>query len=156
HDWRATTPLMKKVLEDSGRFSVDVASNVKPGDKLPTGPNQVDFPPDLNKYEVLLSNYNGAPWPAEFQQALEKALKAGSVHLVIVHAANNSFPGWAEYNRMIGMGWRDNGFGDRLTLDADGKEVRVKKGSGPGAGHGAKHPFQVAIRDAEHPVTKGM
>src|SRR5215475_8242395 len=25
HDWRSTTPVMKKALEDSGRFTVDVA-----------------------------------------------------------------------------------------------------------------------------------
>jgi hypothetical protein len=28
HDWRSTTPWMKKVLEDSGRFSVAVSSNL--------------------------------------------------------------------------------------------------------------------------------
>ena len=33
HNWRATTPWMKKVLEESGRFSVDVSSNLKTGDK---------------------------------------------------------------------------------------------------------------------------
>jgi type 1 glutamine amidotransferase len=57
---------------------------------------------------------------------------------------------------MIGMGWRDHNFGDRLTVDADGKEVRVPKGKGPGAGHGAKHAFRVTVRDADHPITRGM
>jgi type 1 glutamine amidotransferase len=116
----------------------------------------VPFPPDLGKYDVLVSNYNGAPWPKEFQKALEDRLKEGKIGLVIVHAANNSFPGWAEYNAMIGMGWRDNRFGARLVLDAEGKEKRVPKGAGPGAGHGAKHAFQVTVRDPDHPVTKGM
>jgi type 1 glutamine amidotransferase len=116
----------------------------------------IAFPPNLAEFDVVLSNYNGPPWPAEFQTALEDRLKSGKVGLVIVHAANNSFGGWAEYNRMIGMGWRDNKFGDRLTLDADGKEVRVPKGKGPGAGHGPRHPFQIVIRDETHPVTRGM
>src|SRR5690348_914625 len=61
HNWRATTPLLKKMLEDTGRFSVDVSSQLKEGDKPGDVPT-VPFPPDLSKYDVLLSNYNGAPW----------------------------------------------------------------------------------------------
>jgi type 1 glutamine amidotransferase len=156
HNWRATTPLMKKELESCGRFIVDVASDLGPKDKGKSPTATVPFPPDLSKYDVLLSNFNGAPWPKEFQKELEDRLRDGKIGLVIVHAANNSFGGWAEYNRMIGMGWRDNKFGDRLTLDAEGKEVRVPKGKGPGAGHGAYHPFLVTLRDTEHPITRGM
>ena len=155
HNWRATTPLLKSELERTGRFAVDVSSNLKPGDKPGTAPS-VPFPPDLGKYDVLVSNYNGAPWPKEFQQQLEARLKEGKIGLVIVHAANNSFPGWGEYNAMIGMGWRDNRFGDRLVVDDRGQEKRVPKGEGPGAGHGPQHAFKVTVRDPDHPVTKGM
>jgi uncharacterized protein len=155
HDWRATTPLLKKVLEDCGAFTVDVSSNLKAGDK-PGRVETVPFPPDLGKYDAVLSNYNGEAWPAEFRKALEEYVKDGKGGLVIVHAANNAFPDWAEFNLMIGMGWRDNNAGDRLTLDENGKEVRVPKGTGPGAGHGERHPFLITLRDAEHPVTKGM
>jgi uncharacterized protein len=182
HNWRATTPFMQKVLEDSGRFSVDVATTPQEP-ALPAKPRTADdadlsqfkqkliqyadayadfrrafasFQPDLEKYDVLLSNYNGEPWPAKFEQALQNRLQAGKIGLVIVHAANNSFTEWGEYNRMIGMGWRDNKFGDRLTLTDDGKELRVPKGAGPGAGHGAQHPFAVTVRDTEHPITRGM
>lgn len=156
HNWRATTPLLKKVLEDTGKFAVDVSSNLKEGDKPGEVKDTVPFPPDLAKYDVVLSNYNGAPWPEAFQKSLESSLKDGKIALVIVHAANNAFSNWGEYNKMIGMGWRGAGAGDRLTLDADGKEVRIEKGKGPGAGHGKQHPFKVVVRDAEHPVTKGM
>lgn len=156
HNWRATTPLMKKELESCGRFTVDVASNLGSKDtgKSPTA--TVSFPPDLSKYDVLLSNYNGAAWPQEFQKDLETRLNEGKIALVIVHAANNSFGNWGEYNRMIGMGWRGNNFGARLTLDESGKQVRVPKGKGPGAGHGAYHPFLITLRDTEHPITRGM
>jgi hypothetical protein len=154
HNWKATTPVLKKELEQTGRFTVDVASNVKANEKSPTA--TVSFPPDLGKYDVLLSNYNGAAWPKEFQTDLEERLSGGKIALVIVHAANNSFQGWGQFNEMIGLGWRGPTFGERLTLDADGKEVRVPKGKGPGAGHGAQHPFLITIRDAEHPITKGM
>jgi type 1 glutamine amidotransferase len=155
HDWRATTPLLKKVLEDSGAFTVDVSSYLKAGDK-PGRVETVPFPPDLGKYDAVLSNYNGEAWPAEFRKALEESVKDGKVGLVIVHAANNAFPDWGEFNLMIGMGWRGNNAGDRLTLDENGKEVRVPKGTGPGAGHGDRHPFLITIRDPDHPVTKGM
>src|SRR5690242_3259831 len=71
HNWRATTPFMKKALEDSGRFAVSVSTTPQPGGKAPEGKDAVTFPPDLDRYDVVLSNYNGAPWPAEFQKALE-------------------------------------------------------------------------------------
>jgi hypothetical protein len=182
HNWRATTPQLKKDLEMCGRFTVDVATAPEaPRKPQPPRENSVEaqerykvalkeylvrhgkyrkemerFAPPLDKYQVLLSNYNGDMWPAALQQGLEKRLKEGKLHLVIVHAANNSFSKWQEYNRMIGMGWRGKEFGARLTLDENGKPVRVPKGKGPGAGHGAQHAFLVTIRDREHPITKGM
>jgi type 1 glutamine amidotransferase len=156
HNWRATTPWLKKVLEECGKFSVDVSSNLKAGDKPGEVKETVPFPPDLTKYDVLLSNYNGAPWPKEFNNQVEELVKAGKLNLSIVHAANNAFGGWPEYNLMIGMGWRGSNFGERLTLDSEGKEVRVEKGKGPGAGHGRQHAFLVTVRDADHPITRGM
>jgi uncharacterized protein len=157
HDWRATSPFLKKVLEDSGRFTVDIATApLSVSDKRPKPEGSVAFPPDLSKYDVVLSNYNGDPWPEEFRKALENSLREGKLGLVIVHAANNSFGNWVEYNLMIGMGWRDNKFGDRLIVDGDGREKRVAKGEGAGAGHGAAHAFQITVRDSDHPITEGM
>jgi type 1 glutamine amidotransferase len=156
HNWRATTPLLKQFLEETGRFTVAVSSHLKPKDKPGDVKETVPFPPELTNYDVLLSNYNGEPWPEKFRKELDELLKEGKIALVIVHAANNSFPTWSEYNQMIGLGWRNNSFGDRLIVDAQGKEKRVARGEGAGAGHGAKHAFQVIIRDPEHPITKGM
>lgn len=156
HNWRATSPWLKKVLEDSGRFTVDVSSNLKKDDKPGEIKDTVPFPPDLTKYDVVVSNYNGAAWPAEFNKSLEENLKSGKIGLVIVHAANNAFGNWDEYNLMIGMGWRGNNGGDRLKLDENGKETRVAKGQGDGSGHRYAGPFTVTLRDPEHPITKGM
>src|SRR5262249_13241068 len=115
------------------------------------------FHPDFAKYDVVLSNYNGDSWPEETNKSLESLLSQGKIGLVIVHAANNSFPGrWKEYDDMIGLGWRDNRYGDRLIVDASGNEVRVPKGQGPGAGHGPQHAFTITIRDRSHPITEGM
>ena len=156
HNWRATTPVLKRILEESGRFTVDISSNLKPGDKPGNIEKTVPFPPDLSKYDVLLSNYNGAAWPKEFETSLEERLRNGKIGLVIVHAANNAFTPWKEYNLMIGMGWRGKDFGERLKLDDAGKEVRVPRGEDLGSGHRTTGKFTVTIRDAEHPVTRGM
>jgi type 1 glutamine amidotransferase len=156
HNWVATTPVMKKWLEKSGRFTVDVATYLKKDSVPPKDAIIGPFPPDLNNYDVVLSNYNGGSWPKEFNEALEKSLKEGKIGLVIVHAANNAFGGWSEYNLMIGMGWRTNKGGDRLTLDDNGKEVRILSGQGDGSNHRYTGKFQIAVRDKDHPITKGM
>jgi hypothetical protein len=155
HNWRDTTPYLKQALEESGRFDVEVASFLKPGDKPGSVPS-VELPPNLDKYHVALSNYNGQPWPEEFQQALEQRLHEGKIGLVVFHGANNPFASWTEFNRMIAMGWRGNSFGDRLYVDSEGMLIRAAKGQGPGAGETSKHPFVVAVRDADHPITKGL
>jgi hypothetical protein len=156
HDWRATTPVLKKILEDSGRFTVDVSSNLNKGDKPGQIKGTVPFPPDLSKYDVLLSNYNGAPWRKPFEKSLEERLQAGKIGLVIVHAANNSFAGWQEYNRMIGMGWRGKDEGARLKVDDSGQEVLVPRGEDLASGHRFSGQFPIVIRHPGHPVTQGM
>jgi type 1 glutamine amidotransferase len=152
HNWAAMTPPMKATLEKTGRFTVDVATT-PPAKSLQEAWEK--FRPDFSKYHVVLSNYNGESWPDEVNESLEKYVSGGG-GLVIIHAANNAFPGWDEYNKMIGLGWRDPKFGDRLTLSDDGKPIRTPKGEGPGAGHGPPHEFKVTVRDSDHPVTKGM
>jgi type 1 glutamine amidotransferase len=148
HDWKATTPLLKRALEETGLFQVDVATS-PPKDTA-------GFKPDFTRYDVVLSNYNGADWPKETQQALVDFVKRGG-GLVIVHAANNSFPGWKEYNEMIGLGgWggRNEKWGPYMRF-RDGRFVRDTK-AGPGGSHGAQHDFQVVVRASDHPITAGM
>lgn len=152
HDWKATTPVIKKILLDTDRFNVDVLTS--PPQKAPKEAWD-NFKPDFSKYKVVFSNYNGESWPDEVNKALEKYMQDGG-GLVILHAANNSFGGWAEFSKMCGLCWQGNNFGDRITVDDDGKMVRTPKGQGPGAGHGANWPYEVQVRDKDHPVTKGM
>jgi len=150
HNWQGTTPVMKKYLEQSGRFTVDVATSP------PKGQDMAGFKPDFKAYDVVLSNYNGDEWSAETKQALLDYVQGGG-GFVVIHAANNSFGGWAEYNRMIGLG----GWGGRNEKSGpyvrfrDGKIVRDES-AGPGGHHGKQHPFQVVVRNAEHPITAGM
>jgi type 1 glutamine amidotransferase len=152
HSWESTTPVLKAELEKSGRFEASVV-RTPPAKASASAWNS--FRPKFQDFDVVLTNYNGEPWPAPVRVALEKYV-AGGGGLVVMHAANNSFPEWPAYNDMIGLGWRDAGFGDRITMDDSGKVVRTPKGQGPGAGHGARHPFTVVVRNADHPITRGL
>ncbi|HEY1190556.1 MAG TPA: ThuA domain-containing protein [Gemmata sp.] len=152
HNWQQTTPVLKKIYEGTGRFTVDVATSPPRGKK-----EEMDkFRPDLSKYQVVVSNYNGEPWGKDLNADFDSLLKEGKIGFVVVHAANNAFGGWKDYNLMIGMGWRGAKDGKRLKYDDAGKEVIVEAGADSGSGHRYTGPFTVTLRDAEHPITKGM
>jgi len=148
HNWKATTPVMKEILEASGIFQVDVAT--RPAD------NAAPFAPKFADYDVVVSNYNGTPWPEATGNAFVKYISGGG-GLVIVHAADNSFPKWKAYNEMIGLG----GWGGRNEKSGpyvyykDDKLVRDTS-PGRGGGHGRSRPYQVVTRDGKHPITAGL
>jgi type 1 glutamine amidotransferase len=149
HDWKKTTPVLKAALESSGLFTVDVATSPPQGKPLD------DFKPDFAQYGAVVSNYNGADWPEATRQAFEDYVRGGG-GFVCVHAADNSFPKWEEYNKMIavgGWGGRDEKFGPMLRY-RDGQVVREAKG-GHGT-HGKYFSFVVETRDREHPITRGL
>ena len=155
HNWKATTPILQEFLTRSGRFDVSVATSPPP--KSPAS-DWDSFRPKFADFQVVLSNFNnntGEQWPEPVQRDLEKFVGSGG-GLVIVHAANNAFEQWPEFNKMIGLGWRGAGFGDRITTNDAGEVVRTPKGQGPGAGHGPQHEFTIRLRDTAHPVVKGL
>lgn len=148
--WPETSQMMKAYLEETKLFEVTIARTAPQG----TDPS---FKPDFSQYDVVVSNYNGAPWPAETKASFEAFVKQGG-GFVVIHAANNSFPKWEAYNQMIGLGgWngRNEKSGPYVYLTKDGQPVRDKSPGG-GGHHGRQHPFAVIVRDTEHPVTQGM
>ncbi|MBL8808889.1 MAG: ThuA domain-containing protein [Planctomycetaceae bacterium] len=150
--WPTTTKMMKAWLEQTGKFTVDVATAAPKG----TDPN---FKPEFSKYAVVLSNFGhgAAPWPNETQESFETFVKNGG-GFVVIHAADNSFPEWPAYNEMIGLGgWggRTEKDGPYVYLDKDGKVVRDMT-PGNGGNHGPQLEFPIVIRDREHPIVKGM
>lgn len=174
--WPKTTIMMKKYLEESGRFTVDVARTKytwKGGKLLEQYPledgktyedlrqpkTDPDFEPNFAGYDVVLSNFGwkAAPWPQKTQDALE-AYVAGGGGMVIVHAADNSFGSWEEFNEMIGLGgWdgRNEKSGPYVYLDESEKLVRDTT-PGSGGDHGPAHEYQIVVRVPDHPITKGM
>ena len=85
HDWKNTTPVLKKLLEDTGLFSVDVATSPAKGQDMS------GFKPNFSAYNVVVSNYQGDEWPAETQKALVDYVQGGG-GLVIYHFAWRRFP----------------------------------------------------------------
>lgn len=152
HDWERTTPYLKGMLEQTGRFQVYVATTPPRGG---TAEQWNGFRPLFSDFDVVLSNYNGETWPEHARVAFEEFVKSGG-GVVNVHAANNPFADWPAFNEMIGLAWRPAAFGERVTLDQDGKAVRTAAGQGPDSGHGAQHPYTVIVRDRKHPVTNGL
>ena len=101
HDWKQTTPVLKKILEDTGLFQVDVLTTP------PKGGDFSSFKPEFKKYQVVVGNYNEFPtgdkWPDAVKTAFEEYMRGGGGY-VSYHAADNAFPEWPAYNLMIGIG----------------------------------------------------
>ncbi len=150
HKWVETTPVMKQTLESCGRFTVDVATSPAKGQDMSS------YRPSFKDYDVVLLNYDGDAWSPETRADFEAYVAKGG-GVVCVHAADNAFPDWAEYNRMIGLG----GWGGRNEKSGpyirfrDDKLVRDNS-PGSGGSHGQRVPFLIVVREAEHPITRGI
>ena len=164
-DWPKTTMMMKHYLETLGGFQVEIErtqftwrgknrlakfqlENGNSYSNLDRPKADPDFAPKFSDYDVVISNFGfgAAPWPEATQSAFEKYVADGG-GLVIVHAADNSFGEWSEFNLMIGLGgWggRNEKSGPYVYLDEAGKTVRDTS-KGPGGGHGPQHEFQIVM-----------
>jgi type 1 glutamine amidotransferase len=150
HDWKTSSPILKQILDETGLFSSEVM--ITP-DK---GGDMTAFNPDFSKYKLVVLDYNGDSWSDKTNAAFLEFVKNGG-GVVIYHAADNSFPGWKEYNEMIGLG----GWGDRNEKDGPyvyykDDQLVVDTAAGPGGTHGKRREFIVRTRIADHPVMKGL
>ncbi|HVV47370.1 MAG TPA: ThuA domain-containing protein, partial [Bryobacteraceae bacterium] len=77
--------------------------------------------------------------------------------LVTVHAAETAFPGWKEFNEMIGVsGFRGrNENAGPLWFVKDGKTVSDNTPGSAGA-HGSRLPYAVVVQAPNHPIMKGL
>jgi type 1 glutamine amidotransferase len=187
HAWQSTTPVLKWSLEHSGRFVVEVSTTPAGAPRAPRPPKDPspqqtaafegakarwkeelraheaqreaqwkEWNPQFANFDVVISNYNGEMWPESVQKAFVDYVRAGG-GFVSVHAADNSFPEWPEYNEMIGVGgWggRDEKSGPMVRY----REGRIVRDEAPGSGgaHGVQHEFVVEARSPEHPILKGL
>src|SRR5262245_56016145 len=87
HDWKWTTPELKQALEETSRFAVTVTEN--PAKDLADAAA-------LSRAKVIVLNYNGDRWGEAAERVFLAAVQGGT-GVVVVHAANNAFKGWTEY-----------------------------------------------------------
>jgi type 1 glutamine amidotransferase len=127
HNWKATTPALKKMYEDSGRFTVEVT------EKVPELTGAI-----FNRYDAIVSNYTTYPkidghrWPAATEKEFLDYIAAGH-GFVLFHAASTAWNDWPEFTDLIGITWQKSK-----------------------SGHGQQHSYAVSIVDRDHPITQGM
>lgn len=181
HDWIRTTKALKDTLSATGLFEVEVST--APEDKAGPAPRRpkvedeaylkakaehqarvkslkpdldarwANWDIDFSSYKAVILNYNGPGWPPAMKENFVKYVKNGG-GVLLVHAANNGFSNWTEFNNMIGLGWRKGGFGKCLVINNNGLPGECC--AGDSSGHGSKHPFVVTHRKPEHPILKGL
>lgn len=103
HNWQQTTPVLRNILVQSGKFKVDVV----------TEPEQLTQQA-LEKYDVLLSNWNNwrgkkskepaVPWSDELKKAYVEFIRNGGGH-VMIHAGSSSFFDWKDYQQIACATW---------------------------------------------------
>lgn len=126
HDWKWTAPELETVLTETGRFVVATTSD--PAKDLLEAPGKHA----RGELDVLVLDYNGPAWGEAADKAFLQAVREGT-GVAVVHAADNAFPEWKDYETLVGLVWR-NGT----------------------TGHGAYHAFDVPVVDRFHPITNGM
>jgi type 1 glutamine amidotransferase len=152
HDWQRVTPVLKKMLDETGLFATTVVS------APPAGGDFSAFAPDFAKYQVVVLNYDAPDerWPAALKTSFEQYVRNGG-GLVSVHAADNAFANWAAFNEMVGVGgWRGRTEqSGPYWFVRDGK-LASDASAGRAGSHGKRVPFQITVRDASHPIVKGL
>ncbi len=150
HDWKLTSQIMKRELEEAGLFDVTVVS------APPADGDFSTFHPDFARYQVIVSNYDAQDWPGPLKAEFEAYMKHGG-GLVVVHGADNAFPDWAAFNEMTGLGgWRgrDAPAGPYWYFK-DGK-LSSDPSPGPAGLHGRRKPFRITARAPDHPIMRGL
>jgi len=174
--WPKSTIMMKQYLEETGLFEVDIdrtrytwqaqrekaflpLAGVGKTQDLENPKSDPEFSPKFDGYDVVISNFGwrAADWPKATQKAFEEYMENGG-GFVSVHAADNCFPEWEEYNKMIGLGgWGDRNekHGPYVYYTNEGELVRDTEPGNAGS-HGPQHQVPITIRVNDHPITKGM
>ncbi|WP_192085458.1 ThuA domain-containing protein [Algoriphagus sp. Y33] len=153
HDWKQTTEVIKWILEGSGKFEVEVST--VPVDSI----QRQRWIPDFEAFDVIIQNTNNIHnpslnWPDQAQKSLETYMQHGG-GLYILHSANNAFPDWKEYDKMIGLGWRSAQAGVSLEVNSQGQLIKHHRGEGEGTGHGDRFDALIQILN-RHPINEGF
>jgi type 1 glutamine amidotransferase len=124
HNWKYTSRFHAETLEATGRFKVEIADDAQAALNDPNG---------LEHIQLFVLDYNGPRWGSTGEENFLKAVRENGAGVVIIHAANNAFVGWKEYEELCGLMWI-NGT----------------------TGHGQFHSFDVEYTYKDHPITLGL
>ena len=150
HNWKASSPVLKQILDETGLFDSEIMITPDKGGDMAT------FNPDFSKYKLVVLDYNGDSWSDRTNAGFVDYVKNGG-GVVIYHAADNSFPGWKEYNEMTGLGgWDGRNEKDGPYVYYKDNRLVTDTSSGTGGSHGKRREFLVRTRITDHPVTKGL
>jgi len=128
HEWRQSTPVLKRILDESPRFAVA---------EVIEDPSKCDAA-TFRRCDVVLSNWSAFPamtgrqWGKAAEEAFLDFLRGGG-GFVVVHAASATCQDWPEFQDLVALTW---------GIDR--------------TGHGAYHTFPVFVEDREHPITRGL
>ena len=150
HNWPVSHVVLKEILENSGRFDVDLAVSPAKGEDMS------GFVLDFKPYQLVVLDYNGDAWPEETRRRfLDYARRGGGI--VVYHAADNAFADWPEYNRICALGgWEGrNEQAGPYVYWQDGRLVRDTS-PGTGGSHGRPHKYVLNRRTDSHPITDGL
>jgi type 1 glutamine amidotransferase len=154
HNWQETTRCIRGILEPTGFCQVSVATC--PADQQ--DPAWPGWNPPFTGQDVVIQTCNDiqghSAWPEPVHAALATFVRNGG-GMYVWHAGNNAFAGHVEYDRMIGLGWRDKTYGVALRLDAQGTIERIPAGTGNGTGHGKRFDALIHVR-GDHPIYAGL
>jgi len=134
HDWRATAPILRRILADTGRFEVWICES-PPGLTART----------LADFDVLVDDYAGPSLGSDTDKAIAGFVESGK-GLVVTHGALGSFTAMhtasipkqqnrIEPARMVPAYWPATPTSDE---------------------HPPVHFFEVKIARSEHPIVRGM
>lgn len=155
HDWQRTTESIIHILNIYKGFKIDVSTSP---DNSATKDQIESWSPDFSAYDVVMLNCNdkGTPvnWSNLTRRNLERFVASGG-GLYIFHSANNGFENWDEYNKMIGLGWRNKNFGKAAIVEDDGTVRVVNAGDGENTAHSVR-VNALTTRIGNHPIQKGL
>ena len=150
HDWKLTSQVMKRELEEGGLFDVTIVT------APPADGDFSNFHPDFAKYQVVVLNYDSQDWPAALKAQFEAYMKNGG-GLVVVHGADNAFPDWVAFNEMTGLGgWRKRDAPAGPKWYYQNGKLTSDPSPGPAGLHGRRKPFRLTARAPEHPIMRGL
>ncbi|MBI5091759.1 MAG: PmoA family protein [Candidatus Hydrogenedentes bacterium] len=128
HAWQETTPVLRQILEQSGRFTVETLERP-----------ETMTAAFVSKFDVIVSNWNSwgtdakvKDWPEAARAAFIEFVKQGKGY-VSIHAGSSSFYDWGAYQEMVIAAWK---LGE--------------------TGHGSPHNFRVTPTAETHPITQDL